>query len=132
MCPLLELISCSWCFICYILFCSPYLLLSVIALFCFIAYHCSVFYSSILMTNNFYAFNLSIFCHYILQFLYIHCIIHLCYTRQICFCLYYNLLFDVLVSHMHSILMVVLFHAYRTFQLFPLCLDDLFLFLVLG
>ena len=33
--------------------------------------YCSVFCSSILILNNFYTFNLSRFCHYSLQFLYI-------------------------------------------------------------
>ena len=38
---------------------------------CQVGHHCSVFCSSILILNNFYSFNLSIFCHYSLQFLYI-------------------------------------------------------------
>ena len=41
---------------------------------CFIAYLCSVFYSFVLMLDNFYTFNPSIFCHYVLKFLYFHCI----------------------------------------------------------
>ena len=89
---LLELISCSCYFICYILFCSLSLVstdfcyCSLRLHLCFIVYHCSVFCSSILMMNNFCAFNLFIFCHYILQFLYIHCIISAIPDKYISVC----------------------------------------------
>ena len=50
--------------------------------FCFVVCH-SILCSSILIMNNFYTFNLSIFYHYILQFLYIHCIISAIFDKYI-------------------------------------------------
>ena len=120
----------------FILFCFPSLVstdlyyCSLSLLFRFIAYHCSFFCSSILIMKNIFIFNLSIFCHYALQLLYIHCIIFVI-SGNIYFCLYYNLLFDVHASHMHSILMVVLFLAYVSFNCSLFVLIP-FLFLVLG
>ena len=89
------------------------------------------FCSSILMMSNFYAFNLSIFCHYILQFLYIHFIISVIPDKYISVCItIFCLMFCE--PQKHSILMVVLFIAYHKFQLFSLCLNNLFLFVVLN
>ena len=126
---LLELISCCCCFTFYMLFCSPsfvsidFCYFSLSLHFCFIAYHCSVFCSSILMMNNliFYSFNFFILCYFILQILHIHCI-SLLYLTNIFLSVLESLIWCSCVR-MHNILMGVLFLAYHKFHLFSLCLD---------
>ena len=66
------------------------------------------------------------------QVLYILCIITAIPVKFISVCITVFYLFFLCVSHKHSILMFVLFIAYRKFDLFSLCLENLLLFVVLN
>ena len=66
------------------------------------------------------------------QVLYILCIITAIPDKFISVCITVFYLFFFCVSHKHSILMFVLFIAYRKFDLFSLCLENLLLFVVLN
>ena len=114
-CPLFELIYCSCCFISCFLFSIScidwFLLLFFGPLFLF--YNISFLCFSISIMNNFmlliFPYSAITFCSSCTS------IISSLQYLTMYFCLYYNLLFDVIVSHQHSILMVVLFLAYRKF-----------------
>ena len=122
-----------------------YLLISVIALcafnYCFIAHHCCVLCSSILIMNNFYAFNLSIFCLYMPQFLYTHCIISVIPDKYISLCIttfysiflwatciaFWWLCFLLNISFICSIFVLITYFLVSSFRLIDLRL----LFIVL-
>ena len=108
----------------------------------FIAHHCCVLCSSILIMNNFYTFNLSIFCLYMPQFLYTHCIISvisdkyisLCiatfysiFLRATCIAFWWLCYFLLTISFICSIFVLITYFLVSSFRLIDLRL----LFIVL-